>query len=315
MTRRSYRFEGVATALSSISHGGEHSGTTQFMRRERFVQADGRSIEEVPVISGNALRGIWRDASGQLLWEELGRPELSLPVFHAIFSGGALAKAGSAHVMANVKLRTLRELVPHVALFGAAGGGRIIEGKMQVGKLVPIVDETAHLIPAAVRGSAAEHPSVWDVVQIEQFTRTDDAKRVSYAPMLAGPRQLAEQSALALAEPPEGEEKAPAQQMRYGFETLPAGTRFWFWAALMDVSPLEFDWFLCTLASWSAAGGVVGGRSSTGHGRISIQTAQWGVSGPSLSVGGVPASTPGDTLRDHVSSHRGEILEALEWLA
>ena len=49
------------TALSSITHnGGQSYGITSMLRRERFVQTDG-SVEEVPVISGNGIRGMLRD--------------------------------------------------------------------------------------------------------------------------------------------------------------------------------------------------------------------------------------------------------------
>ena len=49
------------TALSSISHnGGQSFGINSKLRREGFVQPDG-SVEDVPVLSGNGLRGLLRD--------------------------------------------------------------------------------------------------------------------------------------------------------------------------------------------------------------------------------------------------------------
>lgn len=58
---KTIEFAGVMTALSSISHGGGQSfGINAKLRREKFVQPDG-SVEEVPVLSGNGLRGLLRE--------------------------------------------------------------------------------------------------------------------------------------------------------------------------------------------------------------------------------------------------------------
>jgi 3'-phosphoadenosine 5'-phosphosulfate sulfotransferase (PAPS reductase)/FAD synthetase len=54
-------YEGTMTALTSIAHnGGQSFGIESKLRRERFVQPDG-SVEEVPILSGNGLRGMLRD--------------------------------------------------------------------------------------------------------------------------------------------------------------------------------------------------------------------------------------------------------------
>ena len=53
---KTYILEGIVTALSSISHnGGEKNGIVTQLRREKFVQPNGKVIE-VPVISGNSIR-------------------------------------------------------------------------------------------------------------------------------------------------------------------------------------------------------------------------------------------------------------------
>lgn len=312
--RTSLRIEGVATALTSIVHGGEHIGTQQVLRRERICQPDG-TVADVPVVSGNAWRGILRDTSAQLLWDQLGRPELPLPVFHVLFSGGALAKAGSGHVLSNPDLQQIRTLVPHVALFGAAGGGRIIEGKLAVGKLVPVCTETAHIMPAGLAETAIT--SVWDLTQLEEFTRTDDAKRAEYQPALAGATGPAlsagGQGSIVAAASKTVSDDGPAQQMRYGTETIAAGTRFHFWLGLRNVTDLQHSWFLAAISEWSRTGHV-GGRSATGHGRIRLDTDRWEVAGSRMSGDGTLAPSVADELRAHVESHRDDILAALDKL-
>lgn len=313
-----YRIEGVAVALASISHGGDTAGTVAGLRRERYVQPDG-TVAEVPTVSGNALRGILRDHSARLTWQALGEPVLSLPVFHALWSGGSLAKAGSGRVMSSQQLATLRRLVPHVSLFGAAGGGRIIEGKLAVGKLVPVVTETAHLMPDDVLTGGER--SIWEHLQIEEYSRQDDAKRPALAAVLGGDTAAAELEgpplALDIPEPePTGDAAAgPAQQMRYGVETIAAGTRLHWWMALRGVTDLEVATLRRALAEWSADGAHIGGRSATGHGRLRLDATGWTHSAPTLSTGTDLAPDADNALAHHLAGQREAVLEALGWLA
>jgi hypothetical protein len=134
----SCRWDGTATALSSVVHGEEVLGTMTTFRRERMVCGD--RITEIPVVSGNALRGRLRRIGASMLWEALGCPPLPLPVAAALWSGGALGKrrpAGQPALLSGAELARVRALVPHLAVFGGAGGGRILKGTLAVGKLVP----------------------------------------------------------------------------------------------------------------------------------------------------------------------------------
>lgn len=305
------RIEGAATALSSISHGGEHAGTTQSLRRERIIQPDG-TVAEIPVISGNSLRGILRDHAANQLWQMLGEPELPLPVFDALWGGGALAKAGAGHVLSGVQLSQLRSRVPMVSLFGCAGGGRIIEGRLQVGKLVPIVAETAHLCPPTL--TSVTPASIWEHLQIEEFSRQDDAKRSTLAPAIAGALPAANQNGTLVDDGPLPVQREVAQQMRYGIETLAAGTRLWWWMAVRNASDLELAVLRDALNSWGAAGAHIGGRSSTGHGRLALDVAQWATVSARATVGD-PLPTLSDSLAAYCRANTSDILEALSWLA
>src|SRR5690606_14632725 len=94
-----YLFEGIVTAKSSISHnGGESLGIETKLRREKLVQPDG-SVEEVPVLSGNGMRGLLRDRGMLHMCRSLGYGEpgedgvpsgLTLSAFYFLFSGGSL---------------------------------------------------------------------------------------------------------------------------------------------------------------------------------------------------------------------------------
>lgn len=308
------RLECVVTALSSISHGQGVAGTVQEFRREKIVQPDG-TVAEVPVVSGNGVRGVLRDISARITHRLLGEPDLPLAVFDVLWSGGALMKAGSGSVLGSRQLRDLRALVPHVDLFGAAGGGRIIEGRLAVGKLVPLVAETAHVTP-----DAGPRPSMWDVMQVEEFSRQDDAKRPQLSGIIAGALPTAGEQGSLLGDvdptPDLVRGDGPAQQMRYGAETIAAGTRFAWWLRLDPwTTPLVEAQLRAALNEWVSTGAHVGGRSATGHGRLAFELTGWARSDPQLTGGdGELAPAWHDQLTAHYRDHAADALDALSWL-
>jgi CRISPR type IV-associated protein Csf2 len=303
---RDLRIEGAATLLSSLSHGGEHAGTVGFLRREKIVGPAG--ITEVPVVSGNALRGLLRDHAARLWWELLDRPRLPVPVFHLLWSGGSLAKAGATHAISARQLAEVRQLIPMVSLFGGSGAGKIIEGKLRVGKLTPICAETAHLVPSEV--ASADLPSIWEALQIEEFTRRDDAKRDQLQPAIGA----VDRDTGALLDASSESADAPAQQMRYGVETLAAGARLHWWMSLHDVTDVEIALFAAAVDAWRSAGAHLGGRSATGHGRLHLDVAQWAEQS-ATTVGAALDGASDDRLRTHVAEHHDDILEAMAWFA
>lgn len=238
------RWEGVATAQSSIVHSAEALGTVSYLRRERFLSPAG-VLEEIPVISGNAWRGLLRDRAADLWWEAAGKPQLTLAVMHALWSGGALAKV-SGPTLTGARLQELRALCPVVGVFGTAGGGRIIGGALQVGKMLPICEETRHLLPAHL--AAGPLPTMWDLTQIEYYSRfPNDPARADVA----------------------DEDEDKPRLARYGVETFIAGTRFYTWCSLTWPTPAQEAFFAEVLADF-VGDAHVGGMNRTGHGRLAL---------------------------------------------
>jgi len=317
---RTLVLEGTVTALSSVSHIGETLGVNQKLRREKIVQPDGR-VEEVPVISGNSVRGILRDRGmlhmvrtlGYGVDEATGEVRgLSLAAFYFLFSGGALTKVSGRGLDVD-EARRWRDLIPLVAIFGGAMGNQIMPGKVKVDKLLPICQETAHLMPDRFM---VDHnvESIWDMCQEEPYTRRDDERsetlRQLIAPEVRGLLEAAardkRQKAGMPDEKPEGE-TGQKQQMRYFVETLAAGTRFYWGITLDDVTDLEFEAFCVTLAEFSRFP-YLGGKSGIGHGKVAIHFDNWIEIDPRLAPTGQAVSRPlGNLYMEHLQRHGSDI--------
>lgn len=274
---RTVSFEGLVTATSSIMHNsGQQNGISTLLRREKFVQPDG-SVENIPIISGNSIRGVLRDVGMYDMLQKVGYgvnketgevSGLPLTAFYFLFSGGALTSTGESGINIE-KFRKMKELVPLIGIFGGAIGNAIMPGKVKIGKLIPICKETLHLLPGKYRNENAA--SIWDYCQTEMYTRKDDEKNDKV-------RDMIDVEVRALLASPGGRKaditKAGPQQMIYRTETLAAGTQFYWKITLEDATDVEFESFINTLLVFSKSP-FLGGRSAIGHGEISVKFDNW----------------------------------------
>ena len=282
----SYIFEGVVTALTSISHnGGQSHGINSKLRREKFMLPDG-SAEEIPVISGNGLRGLLRDRGMLHMCRALGYGVdgdsgvvrgLSLPAFYFLFSGGALTSDAGRGLDVD-RARSLRALIPLVGVFGGALGNMIMPGKVKIHKMIPICTETAHLLPEKF-GPNGRSQSIWEHLQEEMYTRKDDEKNEHFRQLVEPEaRKLLETKArVKKAKQEEGKPQSDTgqhQQMMYYVETFAAGTEFYWKIVLDDVTDVEFESFLVTLAEFSKRP-YVGGKSAVGLGEVAVRFENW----------------------------------------
>lgn len=323
-----YVFEGVMTALTSISHIGDTHGVNAKLRREKIVQANG-TVDEVPVVSGNALRGILRDrgmlhmlrALGYGINEDTGEVAgLSLDAFYFLFSGGALTSTSKRGLDID-EARRWRDLIPLVALFGGAMGNQIMPGKAKIGKAIPICEETIHLLPEWC-GDGYQVESVWDLCQEEAYTRRDDEKNENLRQLIAPKtRALLEDAARAerqkrgTGQDVRDQKSDPKQQMRYFVETLAAGTRLFWDITLDDVTDLEFEAFAVTLAEFGRQP-YIGGKSGVGHGKVEIHFDNWIQINPRIAPTGEELSMPlGNRYQAHLEQRGDDIRELLNGLS
>lgn len=238
----SITWSGTITATSSIAQAGDTRGIVSMLRREQVIQPDGSSIN-IPVISGNSLRGRLRRIGEELMRDVLNyEGQLSTPAAHALRSGGSLTKV--TEPLSGSRLAQIRAHLPLIAVFGAAAGGRIIDGCLEVGKLIPQVIETNHITGMNSTQSA------YDIVQLEQYTRLDDTDTHDH--------------------PQPSEPTAGENQMLYRLETYKAGTAFSLTIHLHRPTDIEAAFFN-TLWQTFVHRPRIGGRLAIGLGHISAQ--------------------------------------------
>lgn len=325
---RTYIFEGTMTALTSISHIGETHGINAKLRREKVVQPDG-SVEEIPIISGNSLRGILRDRGmlhmlrtlGYGVDDETGEVRgLSLPAFYFLFSGGSLTKVSGRGLDID-EARRWRNTIPLVALFGGAMGNQIMPGQAKIGKAIPICQETAHLLPERFVNNGDELESIWELCQEEAYTRRDDEKNEKLRQLIAPEtRKLLEDKAKD-ERAKSGTDKDVAgptgqkQQMRYFVETISAGTQLFWDITLDDVTDLQFEAFAVALAEFGRFP-YIGGKSGVGHGKVAIRFDKWIEIEPRVAPAGKEISTPlGSRYMEHLQAEGDSIRELLNGLS
>lgn len=295
---------GTVTALSPIQHGDGTMGTTNLVRTMRVVQPDGSTVR-VPLVSGNGVRGRLRRVSADLLWRQLGMPLLSSEVFATIHSGGALTKMSSRINAA--KVRQIRDTIPHLSLWGWAGGTRILEGRLRVANMLLACAETAHL-------TEIDGPSMWEQLDVASFSRLEERPRShastdQIAPS-AGPRGVNADGeivdtleALAdLAVEPFDDAPHDTQQMRFSTQVIAAGATLQWAIAAHRPSAVEAAWLRCVLTDWVADGATVGGRSSAGMGRLRLDFGGWQATDDDVAL-----------ATAHHAKHGARIVEMLEW--
>lgn len=260
---RTLIMEAIVQANTPISHnGGELNGNVAMFRRMPIIQPNGRSVE-VPVVSGNGIRGKLRDVASEHMLHMLGEEEtphrVPLHVFQMLFSGGSLT-AGNTEGDVD-KWKQLYENLPVVALFGTAYGNAIIPGRMNINPLIPICIETHHIIPPEILEFFAESglKSAYTFLDQVMHTRKENAKDPRFEQYL---------------EPLEEGVKFETSQMIYYVEVVKAGTPFYWRVVLQDVDDVQYDFFLSFMKRWESVQ-TVGGKSSIGFGQLEFKEITW----------------------------------------
>lgn len=162
----------------------------------------------------------------------------------------------------------------------------MIDGCLRVGKVIPHVLETDHLMVRPAHGRAVL--SHFDTMALERYSRFDDATDHDFPDVV---RQ-------------DEERDGGSTLMRYEIETLPTGTRFESFLRLDRATDLDVAFFVDVVDTFVNSG-TIGGRTAIGHGLVRTTFER------SLLAGVVPH--PLD-WRAHLAQHREEALAVMESL-
>ncbi|HOO03954.1 MAG TPA: hypothetical protein PLJ11_04445 [Methanomassiliicoccales archaeon] len=255
METQTYR--GYLIAKSPLHHGGdEQSGATALVRRHKYLSSDGRVLN-VPVISGNSIRGnMRRMVMGDMLYR-IGYGELkNAKVYHMLFAGGSLESVDvgdSGKIDVGMK-KKYRLGIPPLGLFGTSIGNQMIEGRLKVGHAIPLCKEIAPML--APDGEVRQLADLKDIIS--------SARQRSYYELLGHDFQTRRDD---LHE--EREEGEAAHQMKVDLETVAMGTVFEHTFALWNTSPIEAAVLGRAMELWRTRP-YVGGKSGSGYGRVGI---------------------------------------------
>ncbi|MGQ9824634.1 MAG: hypothetical protein ACUVSK_06495 [Desulfotomaculales bacterium] len=242
------RLDGKITLLSPLSHIGESIGTDSYLSEDLIIGPDGKPIECF-TYSGNAFRGLLRDLCAAYMSEKLG-VKYNLSSFYLLFSGGMLESSREVDVDL---ARKIRQYVPMLSVFGGSIGQQILRGKVKIGPMYPIVQETARVVPGFMR--KGDVPSWLFLTYDKSFSRKDDLKDCSLS------RYILEDVLPAL------KKKDSPQQMRYTVELLAAGTDLYQRIDLCTLTELELGAFVSAFEEL-AKHPYIGGKSAVGCGLI-----------------------------------------------
>ena len=198
----------------------------------------GVAHEEIPVISGNSLRGQFRDLLARDFLERLD-VEIHDTLSNALYSGGTLQKGTGGGKIKRRMIQNTRENIPMLSLLGTALGTQMIEGKLNMGMLVPIAAETE-----AYTGVESDE-SVFKYVDETYQTRMDDRE---------GGKM-------------DGED---TQQMRYVFHVLKPGTELRHWMSLEHCNEIE-EAVLYRAFELFEQSPHIGGKRGAGYGKVRFE--------------------------------------------
>lgn len=264
---RNIRIDGVFTLKAPMSHIGETISNSSYLVQEKILQDDG-TVEEVFAYSGNAWRGQLRDLSAAYMLDRLNRPEVSLDMFHLLFSGGRIGGAQSTDID---QARRLRAAIPMLSLFGGGVGNQLLAGKMRVGSSYPLCRQAIPVLPKVFH-PMAEKIDYADLTFQKELSRRDDGKNDEARQYLPPPdiTLLPGAAGTEAAARKQRREEGPADQMRMRMELVTPGTRLASFITLSDVTDAQIGCLVAALHAFSR-NPFIGGQSARGFGLVDLE--------------------------------------------
>ena len=224
------------TLTAPVSHIGQTASTGSYFNTVMTSQG------ELPVITGNSVRGILRDCGAKRLLDAYGKP-VDKETFNVLFSGGNISGAAKNDV---ARAKQVREHFPLISLLGAGLGTMMMGGTLLSGFLYPICMESRGITHIA--SDVSWHDLMGDI----EFTRMDDTKDDTLLSRLTDVDE--EKTAKA------------STQMRFSVQYMAPGTEFVQQMCLLDTATdFERGCLYDCLAKWFETP-TLGGMRSKGFG-------------------------------------------------
>lgn len=148
------RLRTVWTTTAPMAHGADlKSGNVALFRRERRI--DPRTGEQVlvPLMAGNAVRGLWRDLIFGRYLQAIGLQATDLPAktrAHAMLAGGSLDQGADTAAVNVAARRRARTACPPWDLFAGCVDAQIMAGAARINDAVLVCAENAWLVHALI---------------------------------------------------------------------------------------------------------------------------------------------------------------------
>jgi len=323
------RYEFVLEAELPIAHASETLGNLSLIARKE-VRFDG-GWAAVPVVSGDTGRHGLREATAYAFLDAAGLLEqgsLSEAALRLLFAGGMVTGGGSSAVSLD-QYRELVELVPMLGLLGGCAQNRVISGRCNVEDAILICEESRRYIPQWAIDRAIAYAGPLDTCR----AHVEEVTRVRMDPMLVpekrmlltsceqarvNERLLASESAATSGDLIE-RENTKSSMMPRQHERIKQGSLFYWAAEARTYSPLEADTFDTACAGF-LANAIVGGKRSTGHGRLRAIAGKKGeLARPKDALADIDptalAPKMGEIFKSHVAERRDRIKSFLASVA
>lgn len=234
---KTIKITGILTCLQPLYHGGdEKTGSETLLRRQYFRV--GNDITAVPIVSGNAIRGILRRLIFKDLMDSVELTDPTIKQIHTYLSGGILESVAEKESgRLDIEARKKFSKIPPIALFGFSFANQIFDGKMKVAQALPICKELAEFT------LIESEKSVFEFLDFQHFTRKDEVR--------------------------DRQEDEAAVQMMVRNEIFVPGTQFSHSFVLEDTNDLEDSCFAYLLDLFIQRP-YLGGKSSVGYGEVQL---------------------------------------------
>jgi hypothetical protein len=286
-------------AVSPLAHGhDEKAGNVLLYRRQAQVDPWTGEHSLVPIYTGNAVKGQWRDLFFARMLRVLGlRPETDLTPRRAqeLFSGGTIEKgADGATARLDVRRRA-RHTIPAINLLGGCIEQQILSGLLRVNDVTLLCRENAWKLYPLLKptNAAGERLTYADfaasLAPADDWTLLRLGVRMAHRDLPGGDLSAKEGGAQAL----------------WNTEAIKPGARLLHTFSLVSLSTVPSLAMSCMadLLGDFADTGLLGAQTARGYGQVSM-------TGYVAAEKAEPLPSP-DEYRTYLDTHRAEILD---WL-